>query len=137
MELCVTERFQAVESVWASGPLLEGDSVAGPDAVVRLDVPADELPWRVTPAAGEPLVAAVTHHRLPVSLLWRSVHAPVWNHIIVRPALLWSADGGAADKVAATLLRGPVPDELRLEAPAPDALRRQLEAELEISHRAL
>jgi hypothetical protein len=27
----------------------------------------------------------------PVHAYWRSAHAPVWNHEVVRPVLLWDA----------------------------------------------
>jgi len=39
----------------------------------------------------------------PVIALWRSAYAPVWNHHIDRPALLWDSESGVAEETLAAV----------------------------------
>jgi hypothetical protein len=72
----------------------------------------------------------------PVIALWRSAYAPVWNHHIDRPALLWDSESGVAEETLAAVKEGRG-DRVRLPAPTPDELRAHLDDELTVSLRAL
>jgi hypothetical protein len=74
--------------------------------------------------------------RNPIKPFWRSAHAPVWNHHIDRPALLWDAQTGPVEETFAALLSGRGADA-REAAPTSTALRQRLEDELAVCLRAL
>jgi hypothetical protein len=126
-----------VTQLWVVGDLL------GPprdlDAVtvaLSVDLPADEVPWWSEPPGAQHWANATRLAKSPVLPWWRSAHAPVWNHRIDRPALVWDdANGLREDTLAA--LRDGHGESVRLAAPSPDALRARLDEELTVSLRAL
>ena len=127
-----------VVQLWVAGPLLEGAAAEVDDPPVALcaDVEPAEVAWRCAPRGAQHWASATRLPQLPVQPHWRSVHAPVWNHVLHRPALVWAAgDGMAADVLRA--LREGRGEDVRLPEPGPGALRERLEAELDVSLRAL
>ncbi|MET0236039.1 MAG: hypothetical protein ABW224_15450 [Kibdelosporangium sp.] len=125
-----------VTQLWAFGQVV--DSQADLDwarVALSVDLPAKSVPWLSLPQ-GASHWSRSARLRGPLSALWRSAHAPVWNHVIVRPVLLWdSADGIVEDAFAA--LRDGAMDTVRTAAPTPEQLRQRLADELAISLAAL
>jgi hypothetical protein len=126
-----------VTELWVVGDLLglprdlETVTVA-----LSVDLPVDEVPWWSEPPGAQHWANATRLAKNPVLPWWRSAHAPVWNHRIDRPALVWDdANGVREDTLAA--LRDGRGESVRLEAPAPDLLRSRLDEELAVSLRAL
>jgi hypothetical protein len=126
-----------VTQLWAVGDLLgqarDLDSVT---VALSVDAPVDEVPWWSEPRGAQHWANATRLAKNPIVPWWRSAHAPVWNHRIDRPVLLWDeADGVRTDALAA--LRDGRGESVRPDAPAPDELRARLKDELAVSLRAL
>ncbi len=126
-----------VVQMWAVGEVLDapGDLEWVTVALV-VDLPADEVPWRCEPAGAEHWAHSTGMAKNPIVPLWRSVHTPVWNHHIERPALVWDSESGVAEKRLAALAEGRG-DQARLPAPSAPDLRKRLNDELVVSLRAL
>ncbi|WP_345711110.1 DUF7711 family protein, partial [Kineococcus glutinatus] len=91
-----------VQQLWVAGALLEpaGDGHAELDAVdvaLCVDVDPVEAAWRCAPHGAQHWASAVRLPQLPVRAHWRSLRAPVWNHVLHRPALVWDAAGGVRE----------------------------------------
>jgi hypothetical protein len=72
----------------------------------------------------------------PVVAMWRSTRAPLWNHHIRGPLLIWDeCEGIRADALSA--LRDGTAEGLRQPEPTPEQLQSRLEAEIAVSLRAL
>jgi hypothetical protein len=126
-----------VAQLWVVGDLLgpprELETVT---VALSVDLPTEEVPWWSEPPGAQHWANATRLAKNPVLAWWRSAHAPVWNHRIDRPALLWDdADGVRQDTLAA--LRDGRGESVRLAAPDPDALRARLQEELTVSRSAL
>jgi hypothetical protein len=98
--------------------------------------PVDEVPWFTTPKGAQAWLNATGLAKRPVVHLWRSAEAPVWNHRIERPVLVWSEQNGVAHEALAAIREGRG-DSVRLPQPTPDELRARLEDERAVSLRAL
>ncbi|NUT48781.1 MAG: hypothetical protein HOV94_15955 [Saccharothrix sp.] len=126
-----------VVALWAAGDILgpprDLDRVT---VAVVVDLPVDDVPWLSEPQGAEHWANATRLSRNPFRALWRSAHAPVWNHLIDRPALVWDAVDGTADKTLEALADGRGED-VRLPAPEEDEVRARLSEELDVSLRAL
>ncbi|GAA0652173.1 hypothetical protein GCM10010174_89870 [Kutzneria viridogrisea] len=126
-----------VVQVWAVGDLLgpqrELDRVT---VALAVDLPVDEVPWLGEPRGAQHWASATRLAQSPVTAWWRSVHAPVWNHRVDRPALVWDAERGLVEQTLAALREGQG-EQVRTEAPSPDRLRQRLDEELAVSLRAL
>jgi hypothetical protein len=72
----------------------------------------------------------------PISGYWRSAHAPVWNHFIECPALVWSAAAGTAAETLAAIGDGKG-SRFGLPAPNKEDLHGRLSEELALSLRSL
>ena len=126
-----------VTQLWAVGDLL-GPPRDLETVIVALcvDLPADEVPWWSEPAGAQHWANATRLAKNPVLAWWRSAHTPVWNHRIVRPALVWDdADGVRQDVLDA--LRDGRGESVRTDPPPEDLLRSRLDEELAVSLRAL
>ncbi|GAA1821717.1 hypothetical protein HC028_22890 [Planosporangium flavigriseum] len=126
-----------VTQLWAVGDILgpprELETVT---VALSVDLPPEAVPWWSEPPGAQHWANATRLARNPITAWWRSAHAPVWNHRIVRPALVWdSADGVRADTLAA--LHDGRGESVRIPAPDPDALRERLQEELSLSLSAL
>lgn len=126
-----------VVELWAVGDLLGGsrdlDSVTVAAAV---DVPAAGVAWWTEPAGARHWCQATRVAQQPVQIWWRSVHAPVWNHRIQRPVLLWDVADGVREEALAALRAG---DGASMGTPAPtvDEFVARIDAELAVSLAAL
>lgn len=122
-----------VVQLWADGELLgpprDVDSIG---VALAVDLPPRDVAWGTQPDGARHWGQAVRLPQAPVRVRWRSAHAPVWNHRIERPVLLWdAADGVRTDALAA--VRTGTAEALRPPAPAPDELAARLRDELELS----
>jgi hypothetical protein len=119
-----------VVQLWAVGDILGAvRDLETVTVALAVDLPVDDVPWLSEPPGAEHWGSATRLTKNPVIALWRSADAPVWNHRIDRPALLW--DSGL---VALKDGRG---ERVRLPGPTPDELRAHLDDELTVSLRAL
>jgi hypothetical protein len=120
-----------VVQLWVFGPLL--DSQADLDSVdVALAVDLPTVPWLSAPTGAAHWANATRLSRNPFTPVWRSVRAPIWNHFVVRPVLVWDAGNGIAED-ALTAVRNGDADRLRLPAPSAESLRSRIDEELAIS----
>lgn len=126
-----------VVGLWAIGDLLgeQRDLEWVPVALV-VDLPAEDVPWLSEPPGAQHWANATRLSRNPFTPYWRSVHVPVWNHEIDRPALVWDVNGGIAGETLAALREGRGAD-VREAAPTPADLRDRIEDEIVVSLGAL
>lgn len=115
-----------LSELWVGGDLLGGaEQIEWALVVVRLDVPADELPH----LALHPAVAAcgsfLRLDKLPIDARWRSREVPAWDHEVRRVARVWSAKTGP-DELLLRHLRANTVSDAMIEAPTPDELREFL-----------
>jgi hypothetical protein len=126
-----------VTQAWAVGDVLEAprdlDFVT---AALCVDLPATDVPWWSEPTGAQHWMNATRLAKNPVLAWWRSAHAPVWNHRIVRPALLWDEAGGVREETLAALAQGQA-EEFRSAAPDPGELWTRLRDELAVSRDSL
>jgi hypothetical protein len=126
-----------VEQLWVAGEVLdEPQDVETVTVALVVDLPVDEVPWRSEPPGSQHWANGARLGQSPVLALWRSAAAPVWNHRIERPALLWDSTDGLVPETLAALQSGRG-DTVRLPPPAPAVLRGRLQDELAVSDRAL
>lgn len=124
-----------VVQLWTFGEILgpprELETV---NAVLVVDLPVDATPWLASPKGAEHWANMTRMSRNPIVPFWRSARAPVWNHYIVRPLLLWDATDGLRED-SFTALR----DGSAVGSAEPDAAEfdRRLDDELGTSLRAL
>jgi hypothetical protein len=122
-----------VRQLWAHGDVL--GSPRDLDVVqvaLSVDLPAEEVPWLGRPSGAEHWANAMRLTRNPVVALWRSVHAPVWNHEIVRPVLVWEQPARVFEEALAALRAGDA-ERVRPPAPTAAALRTRLEDDIAVS----
>jgi hypothetical protein len=132
-----------VTALWTFGEVLTSrDDLDCVRILLTVDLPVDEVPWLCPPAGAEHWSHATGLSKNPVTAIWRSSRAPLWNHEIRGPLLIWSEACGpdepgdiASDALSA--LRDGTAEALRLPEPAPAEMASRLEAELEVSRRAL
>ena len=126
-----------VAQAWAVGDVLEAPrDLEFVTAALCVDLPSADVAWWSEPAGAQHWANATRLAKNPVLAWWRSAQAPVWNHRIVRPALLWDEPGGVRDETLRALADGRV-EEFR--APAPDPAERwtRLRDELAVSRASL
>lgn len=126
-----------VHQLWAVGDILarprDLDAVT---VALAVDLPAEDVAWWTEPPGAQHWANATRLTKNPILAWWRSVHAPVWNHRIASPALLWdSADGVREDTL--TALRDGEGESVRTAAPDPRALADRLDDELAVSRAAV
>ncbi|WP_447003420.1 DUF7711 family protein [Saccharothrix isguenensis] len=126
-----------VVGLWAVGDVLgEPRDLDQVTVAVVVDLPVDDVPWLSEPHGAEHWANATRVARNPIRPLWRSAHAPVWNHLVDRPALVWDAVDGPVEATLAAIEDGRGA-RVRLPAPGADELRARLRDELAVSLRAL
>lgn len=123
-----------VTQLWVAGEIL-GPPVELDSVLVALCVDAPDVAWLTVPRGAQHWGNANRLDRLPLRVRWRSAHAPVWNHEIVRPALVWDNSGVREETLAA--LRDGRGEQVRSPAPTPAEYAARLAAEREVSLRAL
>jgi hypothetical protein len=121
-----------VVQLWAVGDVLgtprDLDRVT---VAIAVDLPVDDVPWLSEPVGAEHWAHATRVAKNPIRALWRSSRVPIWNHGIVRPALVWDATNGVAEETLRALRDGRG-EEVRTPAPNPDDLRKRLDDELAV-----
>jgi hypothetical protein len=126
-----------VNQLWAAddilGPARDLDFVT---VALCVDLPADDVPWLSEPSGAQHWASATRLDKNPFRPFWRSAHAPVWNHRLVSPVLIWDITSGIADEAIAAIRDGQG-DTVRPPAPTADALRDRLADELRVSLAAL
>lgn len=130
-----TIRPLRVTRLWAYGPFVDEQADLETITIaLAADLPAEDVPWLSTPRGANHWTMAAKL-RAPLSAVWRSMHAPIWNHVVVRPVLLWSAEEGLVEAAFDALEEDKV-DALRDPAPSPDQLSARIDEELDVSLRA-
>jgi hypothetical protein len=127
-----------VTQLWAVGDVLgaERDDLEWVTLALCVDLPVDDVPWWSEPRGAQHWSNATRLNKNPILAWWRSQHAPVWNHRIIRPALVWDAATGVAEDTLAAL-RQADSESVRIPAPNEDELRARLRDELDLSQRSL
>ncbi len=138
-----------VTSLWTFGAVLTNrDDVDALPVVLTVDLPVEDVAWLCAPVGAEHWAHATGIANRPVVAIWRSTRAPLWNHRIRRPLLIWDEVGSPAEDHTGDESQGRTLDGLaalrdgtaetqRLPEPTADELASRLEAELAVSRRAL
>lgn len=126
-----------VTELWTFGEVLANrDDLESLPVVLVVDRPADDVAWLCLPAGAEHWSNATRLSQNPVVAIWRSARAPLWNHRISRPLLIWDESGGVSANALSALHEGTA-DTLRLPEPTPEEMAARIEAERAVSLRAL
>jgi hypothetical protein len=121
-----------VTQLWVAGEILEQPTdLEIVTVALGVDLPADAVAWLTEPPGAQHWGNANRLPQLPLRVRWRSAHAPVWNHRLVRPALVWDAEGVREEVLA--VLRDGTGEQVRTAAPPPDEVADRLAAEHAIS----
>lgn len=122
-----------VTQLWAFGDVLGPQrDLESVSLALSLDLPAKDVAWLTQPPAAMHWLNLTRLPKNPVRVWWRSARAPVWNHHIVHPLLVWSsADGVLEDAVDA--LREGRGEAAGLPEPSADARATRVSEELAIS----
>ena len=126
-------RALPVTGLWAVGDILETPrDLDWVTVALVVDLPAREAPWFCSPRGAQHWAQATRLSKNPVVAWWRSAHAPVWNHRIVRPVLVWDLAGGLRQD-ALEAIRDVRGADLGQPAPQPQEFSARLADELAIS----
>jgi len=126
-----------VTALWAySDVLTSQDDLDCLRVVLTVDLPVEAVAWFCPPSGAEHWSHATHLAKNPIVTMWRSTRAPVWNHDIRGPLLIWDGINGVAVE-ALSALRDGTAEALRLPEPSAEELRTRVEAELEVSLRNL
>jgi hypothetical protein len=101
-----------------------------------VDLPAEDVPWRSRPPAAEHWLRMTRLPKNPVQVHWRSARAPVWNHEIHRPLLVWDNQQGLVEE-AMVALRAGHGEAAALPEPTAQEFKARIEEELAIGLTAL
>src|SRR5262245_44128025 len=111
-----------VTQLWAVGDILgpqrDLDAVTVALAIER---PAEEVAWLSEPSGTQHWANAVRLDKNPFIVFWRSDQAAIWNHNIVRPALVWNSVEGEQPDVLAAIRSG---DAERVRSAGPTEVER-------------
>lgn len=122
-----------LRQLWTFGEMLEREhDLEVVPVALAIDLPVDEVAWLTEPHGAEHWANATRLNRNPFSVRWRSIHAPVWNHEIERPAKFWDADDGIAEPVLEALRAGDG-ERVRVEAPSAAEFDARMGEELAVS----
>ena len=126
-----------VTGLWAVGDLLGApQNLDWVRVALVVDLPPVDVPWFCTPPGASRWAESTRLSKNPVTAWWRSGHGPVWNHRIVRPALVWDAAGGLREDVVTALREGRGCD-VGQTPPSAEAFASRMADELEVSRAAL
>lgn len=96
-----------VMQLWAVGEVLgPPQDLEWITVALSVDLPVAEVPWWTVPLGGDAWVETTRLSKYPVLTWWRSAHAPVWNHRIVRPVLVWDEAHGVDDEAITAVREG-------------------------------
>ncbi len=106
-ELPSNLRLLRVTELWAVGDVLGAPrELEWATAAVRVDLPVEAVPWMCRPDGADYWADMTRASKNPVGIWWRSSHAPVWNHRIVRPLLIWDETDGIHEDALVALREG-------------------------------
>jgi hypothetical protein len=126
-----------VTQLWAFGDVLgPARDLETVSVALSVDLPAEEVAWLSQPPAAEHWLRMTRLPKNPVGVWWRSAQAPVWNHRIRRPLLVWDATDGLNEEAMAAL-RGGHGESAGLPDPTAPELAVRVAEELAISLAAL
>jgi hypothetical protein len=132
-ELLIVTGPVRVGQMWAFGAILgtpaDLDTV---EVALCLDLPVDDVAWLSRPPAAEHWLRMTRLAKNPITVLWRSAHAPVWNHRIASPLLVWDQEAGIVENALIALREGRG-YAAGLSEPSPDQLATRLTDERAIS----
>jgi hypothetical protein len=96
-----------VRQLWTFAEMLEpAHDLEWIPVALAIDLPVDEVAWLTEPLGAEHWSNSTRLNRNPFVPRWRSVHAPVWNHDIVRPVMFWDAENGIVPDALEALRAG-------------------------------
>ena len=96
-----------VTQLWAFGDVLGApQDLERVSVVLVVDLPADEVAWRTQPKGAEHWLSMTRLPKNPVDVTWRSAGAPVWNHRVASPLLVWDIAEGLVDGALDALREG-------------------------------
>jgi hypothetical protein len=117
-ELPASYQALPVSALWAVGDVLGTPrDLDWVKVALIVDLPVSEIPWFSTPDGAERWSEATRLSKNPVGVWWRSAHAPVWNHRIVRPVLIWDTVSGMREDALAPCEMGTAPKSANLPRP--------------------
>jgi len=126
-----------VTSLWTFGEVLTSrDDLDHLRIVLTVDRPVNDVAWCCPPSGAAHWSNAIGLSKNPLTAVWRSTRAPLWNHVIRRPLMIWDEPGGVATG-ALSALRDGTAEGLRLPEPTSGEMAVRLAAELSVSLRAL
>jgi len=126
-----------VTQLWAVGDILGPQrDVDAVTVALAINRPAEEVAWLTVPSGTQHWAHAVRLNKNPFIVFWRSDQATIWNHDIVRPALVWDAVEGEQPDVLAAIRDGEG-ERVRSAGPTEDELAARLADELAVSRNAL
>jgi hypothetical protein len=126
-----------VLELWALGDILGLQrELADITMALAVDLPPADVAWWTLPRGAQHWANATRLSKNPVQAWWRSAQAPIWNHRIVRPALVWDAAQGIRPEVLAALAQGQG-ETVRTTAPTDDEYAARLRDERQVSLAAL
>lgn len=132
-----------VTALWTFGAVLANrDDLDTVPVVLAVDLPVGDVAWLCSPPGAEHWSHATGLSKNPVVAIWRSTRAPLWNHRIRGPLLIWDEhsardESGELAMSGVTALREGNAESLRLPEPTPGELESRLAAELGVSLQAL
>jgi hypothetical protein len=122
-----------VTQLWVCGDILgPGAELEWVTVALCVDLPPEQVAWRTEPRGTGHWARATRLSKNPIVAWWRSAHAPVWNHRIVRPALIWDAADGVHEAAMAAL-RDKQGETVRSQAPTEPEYAARLRDELAVS----
>lgn len=126
-----------VTRLWAMGGILERPhDLELVDVALCVDLPVEDVAWLTEPHGAGHWANATRLAKNPIVAFWRSAHAPVWNHRIERPALVWDDVDGVREETLAALGEG-AGSAVRTAAPTDEEFRIRMEQEVAVSLGAL
>jgi hypothetical protein len=126
-----------VTQLWAVGDILGPQrDLETVTVALAVDRPAEEVAWLTEPSGAQHWANAVRLTKNPFIVFWRSDRAAIWNHDILRPALVWDSVEGEQPGVLAAIRNGEA-ERVRSGGPTEAELATRLADELAISRTAL
>jgi len=126
-----------LEELWVAGDLLEFPRELEVGSVVlRIDLPASELPWLGEQRDADWAAERLRLGKRPFHWVYRPLAWPAWNSRHRRVARFWTAQLGVDDQVIDAFSRRDA-GALAIVEPSDQELLQQLRSELEVSWRQL
>jgi hypothetical protein len=122
-----------VTQLWAVGDILGAPrDLEHVTVALCVDLPAEDVAWWTEPPGAQHWIHATRVEKNPVLAWWRSARAPVWNHRIERPALVWDDTDGVRHETVRAIGAGDS-EAVRSPAPEPGDLEARMKDELAVS----